>query len=425
VHPKQAGSSARRGDAVLDFSNSYLGDDKFAEIIERARLASVPTRLDLRGNCFEAGAARALAALLRSSHRVVAVCLEWNNVGLLDQGVEALAGALEVDKRLLTLDLRNNNIGPEGAKALAKALRVNRTLRQLDLRWNEIGNPGVLAFREALQSNHSLVTLELMGNNSSLKHADDIEALLARNRAFAHSPRPLSIDASCQPDDEVLSNHASPKEHAAPDDQLLLQILAEKEELETKMNLGKRERQKMVERTEELEAQLQQLKKKAEMTKEERDRYQQREIDAKRDAHELRMQLDELESRRKLEFEEYRSARTALERENGVMREKMGHMEALRGKEVDQKDKQISQLEEAKYTLDNEMHRASLTIRYGMIPVLVNFIVTSLRYGWSSLIECCAERKRRTSESCRSSCKMLSRSMRAGKARWCRTMKAA
>ncbi|POM66984.1 Protein Kinase, catalytic domain containing hypothetical protein [Phytophthora palmivora] len=337
VHPKHPVQSVN---SVLDYSNSYLGDDKFAEIVETVRLANAPTRLDLRGNCFEAGAARALAALLRSSHNVVAISLEWNNVGLLDQGVEALAGALEVDKRLLTLDLRNNNIGPEGAKALAKALRVNRTLRQLDLRWNEIANPGVLAFREALQINHSLVTLELMGNNSSLKHVDEIEVLLARNRAIMNKPSPLAVDASCQPDDEV-----------------------EKEELETEINLGKRERQKMVEKTEELEMQLQQIRKDSEMTKEERDRYQQREIDAKRDIHELRMQVDELENRRKLEFEEYRSARTSLERENGVIREKMGHMEALRNKEAEQKDKQISQLEEAKYALDNEMHRMTLTIR--------------------------------------------------------------
>ncbi|KAK1948308.1 Leucine-rich repeat-containing protein 45 [Phytophthora citrophthora] len=344
--------------AVLDYSNSYLGDDKFAVIIEKARLANVPTRLDLRGNCFETGAARSLAVLLRSSHNVVAISLEWNNIGLLDQGVEALAGALEVDKRLLILDLRNNNIGPEGAKALAKALRMNRTLRQLDLRWNEIGNPGVLAFREALQSNHSLVTLELMGNNSSLKHVDEIEVLLARNRALAEKPPPVAVDASCQNDDD---NNDSPK--AAPDDQLLLQVLAEKEELETELDLGKRERRKMVEKTEELEMQLQQSSKEAEIAKEERDRYQQREIDVKRDVHELKMQLDELENRRKLEFEEYRSARAALERENGVIREKVGHLETLRSKETDQKDKQIAHLEEAKYALDNELHRTSLTLR--------------------------------------------------------------
>ncbi|KAF4325040.1 hypothetical protein BBO99_00000635 [Phytophthora kernoviae] len=361
VHPTPLSPSSKSSDAVLDFSNSYLGDDKFAEIVEKARLTSVSTRLDLRGNCFEAGAARALAALLRSSHNIVSISLEWNNVGLLDQGVDALADALEVDTRLVTLDLRNNNIGPEGAKALAKALRRNRTLRQLDLRWNEVGNPGVLAFREALQTNHSLVSLELMGNNCSLKHVDEIEMLLSRNRAFIGKQPPLAVDASCQPDEGGESNNDAVKSPA--DDQLLLQVLAEKEELETEINIGKRDRQKLVEKTEELEAQFQQARKDAEMAKEERGRYQQREIDAKRDLHELRMQLDELENRKKLEFEEYRSSRTALERENNVMREKMAHLESLHSKEVDQKEKQISQLEDAKYTLDNEIHRTTLTAR--------------------------------------------------------------
>ncbi|KAG7401603.1 leucine Rich Repeat [Phytophthora boehmeriae] len=361
VHPTPLSPSSKSSDAILDFSNAYLGDDKFAEIAEKARLASAPTRLDLRGNCFEATAARGLAALLRSSHNIVAISLEWNNVGLLDQGVDALASALEVDTRLVTLDLRNNNIGPEGAKALAKALRHNRTLRQLDLRWNEIGNPGVLAFREALQTNHSLVSLELMGNNSSLKHVDEVDVLLARNRAFIGKQPPVAVDASCQPDEEDEASNNAVK--APGDDQLLLQVLAEKEELETQINMSKRDRQRLVEQTEELEVQLQQARKDAEMAKEERGRYQQREIDAKRDLHELRMQLDELENRKKLEFEEYRSSRSTLERENNAMREKMAYLESLHSKEVEQKDKQISQLEDAKYALDSEIHRSNLTTR--------------------------------------------------------------
>ncbi|KAL7691397.1 putative leucine-rich repeat domain superfamily [Plasmopara halstedii] len=329
----------------------------FTKIVEKARGASTPTRLDLRGNRFEAGAARALAALLRTSHNVVSISLEWNNVGLLDQGVEALAGALEMDKRLLTLDLRNNNITPEGAKALAKALRVNQTLRQLDLRWNDIGNIGVLAFTEALQFNHSLLTLKLTGNNCSLKHVEKLELLLNRNRGLTETPLPLTKDASCQNDCEILDSESR------TDDQLLLQLLAEKEKLEIAVNLCKQEEQKALEGKEELILQLQRVRKDADMAKDERDRYQQREVDAKRDIHELKMQLDELENRRKLEFEEYRSARKALERENGVYREKARQMETLHGQEREQKDKHIAQLEEAKYTLENEKHRTSLTIR--------------------------------------------------------------
>lgn len=75
----------------------------------------------------------------------------------------------------------------------------------------------------------------------------------------------------------------------------------------------------------ELDVQLEQVRKDADMAKEDRVRYQQRKIDAKSD-HELKMQLDELESYRKLDFEEYRSARTAFERKNGVFREKTRQM---------------------------------------------------------------------------------------------------
>lgn len=109
---------------------------------------------------------------------------------------------------------------------------------------------------------------------------------------------------------------------------------------------------------------IQMLRKDAETLKGDRDRYQQREVDAKRDTHELKMQLEALENKRKIEFDEYRAARTALERESSVMREKMSHLEALQSKSIEQKNKQIAQLEDQKYSQDNELHKLSLTVRY-------------------------------------------------------------
>lgn len=244
-----AGATAREN--ILDFSNSYYGDDKCAEIVEHARNAPFPTSLDLRGNRFEAMGAKALADLLRGQHNIVSISLEWNNVGLLDQGVEALALALEVDTRLLALDLRNNNVGAEGAKALAKALARNHTLKQLDLRWNDIGNAGVLAFREALQSNHALVKLEIMGNNSSLKHAEEIEKLLARNRAFQEQQPPPPPSSPEKPVPQDTTRDDAKKEAAKhADDQLLLQVLAEKESFECDLMLVRKEAQKLVRGTE-------------------------------------------------------------------------------------------------------------------------------------------------------------------------------
>lgn len=116
------------------------------------------------------------------------------------------------------------------------------------------------------------------------------------------------------------------------------------------------------ERVDELEAQVTLLQKEATAAKENRDRFQTREADAKRDVHELKMKLDELENRRALEFEEYRSARLALEKENVLAREKLLHVEALGAKSAEQKAKQLAQLEEETYRLQGELHRMNLSL---------------------------------------------------------------
>jgi hypothetical protein len=116
------------------------------------------------------------------------------------------------------------------------------------------------------------------------------------------------------------------------------------------------------ERVDELEAQVALLQKEATVAKEDRDRFQTREADAKRDVHELKMKLDELENRRTLEFEEYRSTRLALEKENVLAREKLLHVEALGAKSAEQKSKQLAQLEEETYRLQGELHRMNLTL---------------------------------------------------------------
>lgn len=104
------------------------------------------------------------------------------------------------------------------------------------------------------------------------------------------------------------------------------------------------------------------LQKEATVAKEDRDRYQTREADAKREIHELKMKLDELENKRALEFEEYRTARLAVEKENVLARERLLHMESLAAKNSEQKAKQIAQLEEETYKLQGELHRKSLAL---------------------------------------------------------------
>ncbi|KAJ0410563.1 hypothetical protein ATCC90586_006587 [Pythium insidiosum] len=361
----------------LDFSNAYWGDERAQDVVAAVRraasdAAAAVVQLDLRGNRFEAAGASVLAGMLRAHPVVVSLSLEWNNVGLLDTGVEALAAALAVDTRLVELDLRNNNIGPDGAKALAMALHRNQTLRRLDLRWNEIGNAGVLAFVEALQSNRSLGTLELTGNNYSLQHGEEVERLLARNRSIEKQAKGASgqqpektMDHAQQTTSEL--QHRQPSDPAMlskPNDQLLLQLLAEKDALETDLNVARRHSIKLDERIEECEMQLQLLRKELESAKDDRDRYQQREIDARAESHDFKMRLEELENKRRIEFEEYRASRASLERECNVLRDKIKHVETLHHRQVDQKDQQIAELEAANFKLESENHRLTMSAGY-------------------------------------------------------------
>ncbi|DBA01310.1 TPA: hypothetical protein N0F65_001815, partial [Lagenidium giganteum] len=351
---------------LVDFSNQYLGDDKCADVVRAVKQHSNPVRVDLRGNRFEAAGAVALAAMLKSPHHPVrSICLEWNSVGLLDQGVIALADALQHDQRLLHLDLRNNKVSQEGARALADALQRNQTLRHLDLRWNDIGNAGVLALLEALQSNSTLVALDLVGNNSSFKHIEDVDRLLERNRALAQPPRPLKCQVEQTTNTEVEYPTASPVDEEQHDQnaQLLLQVLGEKEILEHEVDTLKARVREQTEKLEEDQAQIHLLRREIEKTKNERDRSQEKESELRSDVHALKMQVDELESKRKIEFEEHRTERAALERDVKLARERMTHQEQLQAQALEQKAKQLAQVENERYSLESEVHRLTLSLR--------------------------------------------------------------
>jgi len=124
-----------------------------------------------------------LAAYLKSpACTLTSLSLEWNSIGSFENGLSELSLALSLNTSLVSLDLRNNNIGPAGGQMLARCLRDNRTLKTLDLRWNEVGNPGGVAFKELLTSGMSLAVTEikLAGNKMSDVVLSEVETLLTR-----------------------------------------------------------------------------------------------------------------------------------------------------------------------------------------------------------------------------------------------------
>ncbi|XP_068755458.1 leucine-rich repeat-containing protein 45-like [Montipora capricornis] len=122
-------------------------------------------RLNLKGNNIRSGAAEMLGQFLKKNSSVRSLLVEWNSLGLWDNGMRAVSEGLAVNQSLLFLDLRNNQVSHEGASQLAVALKKNHSLRGLDLRWNNIGLLGGRELLEALKYNKGLIGLELTGNN--------------------------------------------------------------------------------------------------------------------------------------------------------------------------------------------------------------------------------------------------------------------
>lgn len=93
----------------------------------------------------------------------------------LQRSVRALDGVERVG-RLVTLDLKNNDIG-RGVTYIAQVLKRNRTLKVLNLSANRIEPQGLAALAEALKYNSTLETLDLSGNPCCGSSLEGIAAL--------------------------------------------------------------------------------------------------------------------------------------------------------------------------------------------------------------------------------------------------------
>ncbi|XP_054077366.1 leucine-rich repeat-containing protein 45 isoform X5 [Rissa tridactyla] len=121
--------------------------------------------LDLKGNNLRTMGAEALGKLLRQNKSIRSLILEWNSLGVWEEGFSFFCQGLGANTVLQRLDLRNNQINHQGAGELAMALKQNASLQELDLRWNNIGLLGGRALLNCLHSNKTLKRLELAGNN--------------------------------------------------------------------------------------------------------------------------------------------------------------------------------------------------------------------------------------------------------------------
>lgn len=82
------------------------------------------------------------------------------------QMFKSLQSALQTNKSLIDLDLKNNNIGPIGAARLAHGIENNKILVRLNLSDNSVGDKGLQYISSALAKNEcALKFLYLLNNN--------------------------------------------------------------------------------------------------------------------------------------------------------------------------------------------------------------------------------------------------------------------
>lgn len=176
----------------------YLNDCNLSSEALQALLLGLTSNttcktLELKGNRIHGVGTESIAKLLRKNQTLRKLRLEWNQLGAMDSiPFTNFCDALAVNKSLIELDLRNNDISHVGGTELAAALKKNVTLRILDLRWNNIGAIGGRSLLASCQSNSTLNELHLVGNDVP----DEILQILAetlsknvekRQMHFGHS----------------------------------------------------------------------------------------------------------------------------------------------------------------------------------------------------------------------------------------------
>ncbi|XP_054702082.1 leucine-rich repeat-containing protein 45 isoform X3 [Grus americana] len=88
--------------------------------------------LDLKGNNLRTVGAEALGKLLRQNKSIRSLILEWNSLGVWEEGFSFFCQGLGTNNFLQRLDLRNNQINHQGAGELAMALKQNASLQELE-----------------------------------------------------------------------------------------------------------------------------------------------------------------------------------------------------------------------------------------------------------------------------------------------------
>jgi hypothetical protein len=83
-------ASGELKESAVAFSDSFLGDEGCTALVLALQNNSTVTSLDLRGCNIRSEGASSLAQFLASNTTLVSLGLEWNGVGMIESGIQAL-----------------------------------------------------------------------------------------------------------------------------------------------------------------------------------------------------------------------------------------------------------------------------------------------------------------------------------------------
>jgi Ran GTPase-activating protein (RanGAP) involved in mRNA processing and transport len=172
----------KRGLVDLNLSVNHITFSGLRALVNNATAAlSTVTHLDLSYNSILDEGATFLADTLRLQTLPSLKCLRLNNCNISDDGFVMLVWALEENKTLETIDLKDHAFSAQGYLVLASSLPNIKGLRQIDFWWTT-SDPSVMpALLEGFRKNTSLHDVNITGCEPG-KWSQELSFFLYRNK---------------------------------------------------------------------------------------------------------------------------------------------------------------------------------------------------------------------------------------------------
>lgn len=149
----------------LDYRRNFPEQRGLQKLMAAMQRNKTLQAMDLRDCDLGRQGGRHIADMLRTNTSLQELAL-WNT-NLRQEGASYILRALHSNGTLQRLDMGGNELGPEIGKEAGEMLKRNTGLVSLDLRNNRLGKGGLLAIAEGVQPNNSLRSLKLSNNAAS------------------------------------------------------------------------------------------------------------------------------------------------------------------------------------------------------------------------------------------------------------------